>query len=682
MIDELNELIPDSLTLQLGLGLSPKEFEVETNKLIENSFLKQKKITEDFDFATIYSRKLTSEVKNLVLSQFSDIDEKKVLTEIIGKSYSLPRRFNEEFKMTRYFTNIFVSEQELLNLNSFDIYHMGEKSDGIILNLIRTSKDITEIKQHFKKITDDNTIFKISKIVLKKNFLSLLKEYEAIKYLIQKNEDDEDILLELKGMQEEITSAIKDSYKFYYSSENLENYLYKSKEFSYLSNLSSILSNICEDIYCKTPIINNELINKQNISAPIKKARELVIEAILNGKDNIIKSKTSAEATIYKAIVEKYDRKSIAGVINLMKDFIKSSDNNKQSFEKLYNKLLHKPYGMRMGPIPILLAMALNNYSDNIILYYMNREIGLSSSNLVKINENPKNYYLMTEKGTIEKIEYLKGLSEMFVKIPQKSDGIRNMVVEIVSSMKKWLYGLPRIIRESSVEDSKNGILNEYLMVKKELLRPDLNNNEFLFNKIPSFFESSDKNKILNNLQQMKNNFEDYSNLLKNILIDNTKNALKTDHKETLSMILREFYNNLDKSVFETIFDIRTKEFLNYISKLDNYNEYEIINTLSKIFTDFYVEDWQMVKIDEYINNLNETISKIKSPSKENKTQDRIVFMNKNGKIEKAINTDEKVSIIGNTMKNNIEDIIEEYGESISTEEKINVLLSIMKNYL
>ena len=33
-------------------------------------------------------------------------------------------------------------------------------------------------------------------------------------------------------------------------------------------------------------------------------------------------------------------------------------------------------------------------------------------------------------------------------------------------------------------------------------------------------------------------------------------------------------------------------------------------------------------------------------------------------------------------MKNNIEDIMNEYGSSISEEEKVNILLTIMKNYM
>ena len=33
-------------------------------------------------------------------------------------------------------------------------------------------------------------------------------------------------------------------------------------------------------------------------------------------------------------------------------------------------------------------------------------------------------------------------------------------------------------------------------------------------------------------------------------------------------------------------------------------------------------------------------------------------------------------------MKNNIEEIIEEYGSSISEEEKVNILLNIMKKFM
>ena len=60
----------------------------------------------------------------------------------------------------------------------------------------------------------------------------------------------------------------------------------------------------------------------------------------------------------------------------------------------------------------------------------------------------------------------------------------------------------------------------------------------------------------------------------------------------------------------------------------------------------------------------------------------RIIVVNNDKTIEKNLTSSDNISALGNTMKNNIEEIIEEYGSSISEEEKVNILLNIMKKFM
>ena len=679
MINELDDLNPNVDIVKLSLNINEKEFNDALDELINKSLIRKKKITEELDFATIYSKQLTTEIKELVNNQFSDINEKEVLNRIIGVSYTLPRRFNEEFKMTRFFTNVFISESELMNLSDFEVLHEEFFGDGIVLNLIRTSKNIDTVIKHFKNINDDLAVLKVSKISFKKNFLNLLKEYEAVNYLITNSSDE--VVSELELMRNELVNAVKDAYKYYFSEENIQDYVYSNEHIKKSRNLSALLSSICENVYCKTPIVNNELINKNELSAPIKKARELVVESILSDNKELIKSKTSAEATIYKATVEKVGNESISTVINIIKDFIQSTDNNKRSFEDLYKKLTVKPYSIRLGIIPILIALALNEYSDNIILYYMNREIELDSSNLIKINDNPSNYYLLTEKGTVDKLEYINELKKIYG-ISDKSSNIRVNVSLLIDSMKKWVSSFPRIVRELNNEDKENNIDKNAISIKNELLRPDINNNEFLFITIPRIFNETDNEKIVNSINNMKTSFDNYViNYIENLIIT-TKSIINSKYKGSLSTLLIELNKELDPAVKNSIYDIRTKNFINYIDSLNTHDEHDVIENLAKIFTSFYVEDWQSNQNEEYINNLKETIEKLNTPIGESDDSQKIVLINGEQTIEKNISSFDNISALGKTMKNNIEDIINEYGGSISEEEKVNILLTVMKKYM
>lgn len=681
MINDFEVLPSTEEIIKLSLNIKNKDYQLALNELIDNSIIRKKKITEELDFTTIYNRKLTKEIKDLVESKFVDIEEKDVLNSIIGKTYLLPRKYNENYKITRYFINIFMTEDELLNLNSFDILFDENNCDGIVITLIRNSKNIDSLIEHFQNINDDRVVLKISKLMFSKKFSYLLREYQAINYMIVQNNDSSDINNELEMMKEETTEAIRDAIKEYISEENILEYVYQDTINKKVIYISSLLSDICEKIYSQTPIVNNELINKNDLSAPIKKARQIVIDTVLSDNLDLIKNDTSAEATIYKAIVDKYDRDSIKNVIDLIKDFIKSSDSVRKPFKDLYTILENKPYSIRKGIIPILIAMSLKDYSDNVILYYMNREIEFNSDNLIKINENFDKYYIYTEKGTVEKIKYINDLGNLF-SLKFETNILRFNVQILSEFLKKWILSFPRILREASINEENFEINHSYIEVKNNLLRPDLNNNEFLFNELKDIFDVENYDEVCNELSTMKNYFDSFLNNYKEKLIATTKDSIQKNYKGSLSTLLKEWYSeNIDK-ISKSIFDLKTKNMLEYLSNISTHDDMEIINKLCKIITGFYVEDWRIDDINIYTTTLDEIKNKVESTIIKKSDIQTITLLSGDTKIEKTISSELEISALGTTMKNNIEEIIEEYGESLNEEEKINILLDIIKKIM
>ncbi len=466
MIGEIETLIPDDITIRLSLDLTNEEYMLAINNLIEKSIIKRKKITDELEFSTIYNRELSKEVKRLVENQFYDINKKDTLNEVINKSYCLPRRYNEEYKITRFFKNVYLSEKELLSFSDFGLIFENEYCDGIIINLIRESRNIQEIREHFSKIDNNKVVLSIPKTIFSKNLINILKEYKAINYMIKENSGNDEIGTELNLMLKETVEAIEEQVTLYFDKENIQEYIYRNNIERNVKNVSSYLSDICANIYNKTPIINNEMINKKDLTAPIKKARDIVIDTILLNDQSLIKSKTSAEATIYKAIVEKKNSDSIKDVIEVINKFIEQSENTKISFSKLYSILTAEPYSIRKGIIPILIAISLYNFSDIIVIYFMNKEIDLDSSNLIKINDNPEKYYIHTEKGTTDKIKYLSNL--MYLYAVPNLDTQRINLKKLVDTMRRWILSLPRIIREYTYSGDFPEIKEAYITIKDE----------------------------------------------------------------------------------------------------------------------------------------------------------------------------------------------------------------------
>lgn len=680
MINDFEVLPASEEIIKLCLNNSDKEFENSLNELIELSIIRKKKITEELDYTTIYNRKLTKEIKDLIETKFSVIDEKDVLNSIVGNNYIIPRKFNENYKMTRYFINVYMTEEEITNLTNFDLLFEENSFDGIVITLIRNNKNIDKVIEHFSKIKDDRVLLKISKLMFSKKFSTLLKEYQAINYMIVQNGDNSDIGNELEMMKEENIEAIKDAIKEYSSEDNVLEYIYLNEHKKNIKYISSLLSDICEKIYYKTPVINNELINKNELSAPIKKARQIVIDSVLSNNKSIIQSQTSAEATIYKAIVEKTDRDSIKEVIKEIKQFIQSSDNEKKSFDNLYRILCNRPYNIRNGIIPILISISIKDYSDNVILYYMNREIEFNSENLIKINESPDKYYIYTEKGTTEKIKFINDLAKIF-DINLDTDILRNNVQLVCDGLKKWILSFPRIIRESNV--SENDEFNpKYIEIKNNLLRPDLNNNDFIFNSTKKIFELKDYDDICKEFSSMKAIFENFLDKYKEKIIKETKNVISKNYKGSLSTLLKEWYKDNADVINKSIFDLKTKTLLDYIESLNTHDDNEIINKICKNITGFYIEDWKLEFNKDYIKELKEIKDKVENATVNKSDIQTITLINGDKKIEKTISSDIEITALGSTMKNNIEEIIEEYGNSLNEEEKINILLDIIKKIM
>lgn len=682
MINDLETLIPDDNTLKTSLHLSSEEYEKIIDDLVERSIIKRKKITNELDFATIYNREISKEIKRLSESDYYDIDIKETLNEIINPTYSLPRRYNEEYKITRFFSNVFMNERELTALGKFDILFEKNYCDGMIINLIRDSRNIQEIRDYFSQKNNEQVILIIPKTIFPKSIISLLRDYKSIEYLLSNSNNEDEMGNELELIKKETIDAINEQVSLYFSNDNIQEYLYKDKIYKKVNNISSFLSDICINIYDKTPIINNEMINKRELSAPIKKARDIVIETILNNDENLIKSKTSAEATIYKAIVEKKNTPSINEIIKIINKFISESENNKIGFDKIYRKLENKPYAIRKGIIPILIAMALYNYSDIIVIYFMNKEIDLDATNFIKINENPEKYFILTEKGTAEKIKYLSNLMYIF-NVPNL-DTQRVNLKKLVDNMRRWILSLPRILREYDVDNNNLNIKEEYINVKNELLKPDINNNEFIYKELCDIFNTNNYMNIVEEIKNMKLIFDNFISMYSDNLINNTKQIVNKSFKGSLTSLLKEFYEENKLNCSHTIYNLTTKEFIDYIGNITTHDEQDVIEKMSKITTGFYIEDWQPGDYKNFSDKLTEIIGNIKNTKGSDGIDEsnKLLLVNGNEKLEKYIISPDEISAIGNTMKNNIEEVMNEYGDSLSEKEKISVLVNIIKKYL
>lgn len=149
------------------------------------------------------------------------------------------------------------------------------------------------------------------------------------------------------------------------------------------------LSVICDEVYHKTPIIRNELINRHKISGAATRARKKLIEGMLENGDkaNLDIIGYPPEMSIYRSLLwdtgihrkvegvwgfhppKKRNKNRTFPVWNTIETFLAECEDERQPVVQLYERLMGPPLGIRREPLPILLCAVILHYKTEIALY-------------------------------------------------------------------------------------------------------------------------------------------------------------------------------------------------------------------------------------------------------------------------------------------------------------------------
>lgn len=146
------------------------------------------------------------------------------------------------------------------------------------------------------------------------------------------------------------------------------------------------LSEVCDKLYPQTPIIWNELINRKELTSQGAKARRELIEAMLTHEpeERLGLLGNGPEVSIYMSLlnrtgIHRYTQnqwlftdpheQTIRSAWQAIEDFCLNARTQTEPLDRLYAKLESPPYGMKKGPIPVLLAAVLLKHADDVSIY-------------------------------------------------------------------------------------------------------------------------------------------------------------------------------------------------------------------------------------------------------------------------------------------------------------------------
>ena len=153
--------------------------------------------------------------------------------------------------------------------------------------------------------------------------------------------------------------------------------------------LNAYLSEICDAVYHETPILRNELINRRQISSQAASARKKLIAGMLDFQqlEKLEIKGYPPEMSIYLSLLSDTgihrhvsgvwgfhpphtdDKNRFSPTWSEIEKFLGECEERRQSVDKLYKQLEQPPFGLRSGPMPILLCAVLLHYEAEVALY-------------------------------------------------------------------------------------------------------------------------------------------------------------------------------------------------------------------------------------------------------------------------------------------------------------------------
>lgn len=665
---------------------------------------------------------IQSEISKAIEKTKTTISVKEILNKSSFDSYMYPTAYNDEKEITRYFDFMFIDSAEFFEVENWDVKIGSTNADGVIYSIIPKNKEEIDVIK-FDILSGNNNHERLL-FVVPNSYTDIEKiayEYSAVK-LLKSLVVDDDLLSDEYDIFIEDLEEVIGSFVFSYARPEMGGAEYfhngEKLKFKRKAQISSKLSEICENTYPYTPVINNESINKDVLPTVAINSRNKLVAGLLenelnvnlgltgSGQDVSIMRSTLIQTGILKNEQTKPEINLLPEnenmrntLLEVQRFFNLANTNEGQGFKNLYDTLTlpQYGYGIKKGVIPIYIAVVLHFFKKYLVIKNKNDEVKITADLLNSINENPQNYTAFMEDWNEEKTRYIETMSEIFSQHIIVKEKDYNTFTYIVAAMNRWYMSLPKYAKElksiykSSSSGSKSVKLDSsQTKFMKSLKQSDINAREYLFNKLFEIYGYKDFTvNITDNIRTSKSIFDNAKNDLVKHMINDVKDIFKSGDKNgaTLTSIVKDFTEKLKPSTTKYLFSGGEHKVLQLMSSIGN-DEKNFIEKLAKVVTDLRIDDWTADTILDFLADL-ERIKKVitdfdltahdKPQAQKEANGYKIFFVGKDGlEVEKTFDKT-TYSDRGKLLYNEIATAIEEMGQSISEQEKRQILMEFIE---
>ena len=659
-------------------------------------------------------------INNRIAARSKITNSNRILNDYIGNKVFYPNGYNDEHEITRFFELHFVDAKEIIDGKNYDEALKRISGDGIVYAVITDEENRTEAENAICSVMQNRIMFILSSLDF--DVVHLSRKYDAIKNILATSEDDilkselaislNDLDIALKRYVDSFTRPEYEEAAYYIGGER--------KMLRRRSNISKELSAICENTFTLFPTINNEAINKNDISKQAVNSRIKVVDGILSNitKPNLGLKGTGQDVSFMRSTLrmtgilcdldedtavlktEELPCQQLENVLNVIKNFIiGTAQNGKSDFSGLYEQLTSPEYhiGLKKGIIPIYLAVVLHGFKKHIVITKNKKELEISALLLESINNKPQDFCIELEEWDNSKEEYIHILEEIFSQYIRPAEKEYNSFEYVVHAMQRWYLQLPKYVKETKTvyigNHSSKNIDKIYLKFVNSLKNPEINAKEYLFEKVFSIFGYTDFSlDLTNQIIALKHFYDNLKRQMTAMISEDLKLMFKTTatEDESLYSIVSDWTESLDSKVRSHLFNNGENDLLEVCYQI-THDRFAFVEQLGRAATGLRIDDWADVTIEAFFHTVNDFIASVAGYNLDISGGQsisgfgiyKVGFVDEKGNESYKTFDKTELSFQARLLFNDIETTLnEEYGDSLSVNEKRQVLMEIIQKTL
>ena len=462
------------------------------------------------------------------------------------------------------------------------------------------------------------------------------------------------------------------------------------KSFSDLSDLASMMMNAS---FRDTLIVNNELVNKNTVSASMNTAKRNIIANILQDKpalDYYGMTQLSPEYIYIRSTLVKngfinihdveenrlpdgrLPQAELAAVLN---EFISNAKNESVSFDSVYTRLKQPPFGLRNGYLSLLFAHLLYPHKKTLIISSHNVEQELTVELFEEIVRRPADYSFTIASWTSDQIDFMDALEQIYRDYIKDNMLSKNRLKAIYDGMLSHYRNVSKFSRTTQCyvsEDAK--------AFRRMMERSTTNYSTFLLKKMRTTYGSYTQ--TIDTIKRVKTELDNALHALSDDLCHSISELFEAEETTTLSGLLVEHYHSDWQMKRGKSFDYYTNTFLDFAGKVQRSDsDFDLVMKLSKALTGFELLYWSDTHKSEFLTRLFEIKAKLdayKVSDTLGDSETRMTLTTANGQKKTVVFDQSGLSTLGNTVKNKIKSTFNNYGLAIGYDEKVQILLSML----